>query len=164
MSDWKCPKCGAEIEWGDQHCRSCGMKIWFDPAEAPDSVRSATYHCSKCGASISWGDKCCRGCGKALDWGEADTWSRPPRKSNPSVPAGASNGLAVTALVLGLLSVPFFETAFVPLLAVVFSGIGLSRAGTLGGKGRAMAGWGLALGILGLIAFVASASLLRVYR
>ncbi|MDB5327812.1 MAG: hypothetical protein JWM57_3381 [Phycisphaerales bacterium] len=63
--------------------------------------------------------------------------------------AGAASGFATAALVLGIIGVPFFCTVIVPLLAIVFGGIALSKLGEdKGGRGQAIAG--LVCGIVGV--------------
>ena len=79
----------------------------------------------------------------------------------PSTPQG--NGRATAALVLGLASVLLFWTLVVPILAIVFGLVGVSRAkqsnGTIGGLGQGRAGWILGtLGVAGFIAIVAAAA------
>lgn len=69
-----------------------------------------------------------------------------------------SNGMATAGLVLGIIAMPF---NFIPLLgwvswiltplAIIFSGIGMSRSSEQGGKGKAIAG--LVLGILSIAAY-----------
>ena len=56
------------------------------------------------------------------------------------------NVFAITGLSLGIASIILFEVGIIPLLAVVFSGIGLAKAGERGGKWKAWVG--LILGIL----------------
>lgn len=60
------------------------------------------------------------------------------------MPETPRNPAATTGLILGLASILFYEVGLVPILAIVFSGIGLSKGPT--GKGKAIAG--LVLGIL----------------
>jgi hypothetical protein len=67
------------------------------------------------------------------------------------------SGLAVAALVLGLLTLVLFWTLVVPVLAVVFGFVAASRikhsGGMVTGAKMARAGW--ILGILGILGFVA---------
>lgn len=56
----------------------------------------------------------------------------------PMPPQNQKNGFAVAGLVLSIL----------PLLGIIFSILGLNRAGKVGGKGRVMAIWGLVLSIV----------------
>ena len=72
-----------------------------------------------------------------------------------------SNGMATAGLVLGIVALPF---NFIPFfgwvswiltpLAIIFSGIGISRSSAQAGKGKAIAG--LVLGILSIAAYWAS--------
>jgi Domain of unknown function (DUF4190) len=66
--------------------------------------------------------------------------------SNPYPPVRESNGLATAALVCGIVGLFIFEFVLGP-LAIIFGAIGLSKANR-GAAGRAMALWGLILGIV----------------
>lgn len=81
--------------------------------------------------------------------------SQPYPYGQPSIPT--SNGLATTGGVLGIVGfvagwIPLIGILFglvIGILAIVFSGIGLSRSGRLPGQaGKGMAITGLVLGIL----------------
>lgn len=63
-------------------------------------------------------------------------------------PTSTSNGFALTGLILGILSVFLYIVGIVPVLAVVFSGMGLSKVKEGGGKGKVQAWVGLVLGAL----------------
>ena len=59
------------------------------------------------------------------------------------------NGMCITGFILGVLSAfLYWLIPFLPLLAVVFSGIGLSKIKVDNTKGKGLAIWGLVLGIL----------------
>lgn len=66
------------------------------------------------------------------------------------------NGMAIAGFVLSILSfIGFFTTGIVPLLGIIFSGVGISKANKTGSnKGLAIAG--LILGILALLSFIIS--------
>jgi hypothetical protein len=53
-----------------------------------------------------------------------------------------SNGFATAGFILSF---------FLPLLGFIFCIVGLSKANKMNGKGRGLAGWGLALSIIGMI-------------
>jgi len=57
------------------------------------------------------------------------------------------NGFALTGLILGIASV-LLSIGIIPILAIVFSGIGLSKVKDRSGKGKVQAWIGLILGIL----------------
>ena len=59
-------------------------------------------------------------------------------------PQGA-NGFAI---------VGFIFSFFFPLLGLIFSIVGLAKANQLNGRGRGLAGWGLALSIIGILVIV----------
>jgi DNA-directed RNA polymerase subunit RPC12/RpoP len=68
--------------------------------------------------------------------------------------AGASNGFAVTSLVLGIIGIPFFCTIIVPLLAIVFGVVALMQIGgsaSEGGGGRGLAIAGIVCGGIGFL-------------
>lgn len=69
----------------------------------------------------------------------------------------ARNGLATAGLTLGLVSIFLFEIGLIPVLAVVFSGIGLNRGPA--GKGKAVAG--LVLGIIYTVVYLGRYGYLR---
>lgn len=73
---------------------------------------------------------------------------RPPTVTVDS-PAVPSQGLAVTALVLGCCSVFFFWLyGIVPVLAIIFGGVSMNQSKKTGRKPSGMAVAGLTLGII----------------
>jgi len=58
------------------------------------------------------------------------------------------NGFALTGLILGIASVLLASIGIIPILAIVFSGIGLAKVKVRSGKGKVQAWIGLILGIL----------------
>ena len=58
------------------------------------------------------------------------------------------NGFALTGLILGIASVLLASIGIIPILAIVFSGIGLAKVKDRSGKGKVQAWIGLILGIL----------------
>jgi len=59
------------------------------------------------------------------------------------------NGMCITGFILGVLSVAFYWLVPVlPLIAIIFSGIGLAKIKADGTKGKGLAISGLVLGIL----------------
>ena len=77
--------------------------------------------------------------------------------SDTSTPAGPgtqsrSNGLAIAALVCGIVGLFIFEV-ILGALAIVFGGIGLSRANRGAGR-RGMAWAGIILGAIDVVLFV----------
>jgi len=80
----------------------------------------------------------------------------PPMPGTPGMaPAGGSNGFAVAALVLGILSLVMFFTIWLPfllgVLAIVFGALGISRANRIGGKQKGLAIAGLVCGAVGMV-------------
>jgi hypothetical protein len=84
----------------------------------------------------------------------------PPPYAQPYPYGGAvaqpqGNGLAVTALVLGIISivfswVPFFDWVLA-ILAIIFGAVGISAANKRGGVGKGMAVAGLILGLITVV-------------
>jgi hypothetical protein len=84
----------------------------------------------------------------------------PPPYAQPYPYGGAvaqpqGNGLAVTALVLGIISivfswVPFFDWVLA-ILAIIFGAVGISAANKRGGVGKGMAVAGLVLGLITVV-------------
>ncbi len=68
--------------------------------------------------------------------------------------AGGTNGVAIAALVLGLLSIPlgfFVFGAGLGVIAVVLGIVGISKARAMGGSGRGLAITGILTGIVGIL-------------
>jgi hypothetical protein len=83
----------------------------------------------------------------------------PPMPGAPGMmPAPTSNGFAVAALVLGILSLVLFFTIWLPfllgVLAVIFGALGISRAKAMGGRQKGLAVAGLVCGIAGMLVAV----------
>jgi hypothetical protein len=80
----------------------------------------------------------------------------PPFQPGDRIPPsrGEQNGIAISAFILGVVSVPFFLFVIPAALAVVFGVIGYRRAFYFGAPHRGLAGWGLALGIGSLALFL----------
>ena len=80
----------------------------------------------------------------------------PPMPGAPGMAiASASNGFAVAALVLGILSLVMFFTIWLPfllgVLAIVFGALGITRANRIGGKQKGLAIAGLVCGAVGMV-------------
>ena len=112
--------------------------------------------CSSCGTRQSDHATACASCGAALARAQPAEIGAEPPPSGPYVPAwdpaASSNGYAIAGLVCGLLGLfPFWIGFILCVLAIVFSGIGLSHASRYGGVGRGPAVAGLVLGILFIV-------------
>jgi len=70
-------------------------------------------------------------------------------------PVEESNGMATTALVLGILSL--FCMAFTGLPAIIFGVLGIMKAARTGGSGKGSAVAGLILGVIGMVAVTGGA-------
>jgi hypothetical protein len=82
----------------------------------------------------------------------------PPPPYYPYPVTQASNGLAVAALVCGLVGLVIFWIVLAP-LAIIFGSIGRSRA-KQGASGKGMATAGLVLGIVGIVGYLVLMSVL----
>ena len=80
----------------------------------------------------------------------SDPWPAPQQPGWPA-PAPGPDPLAIVALVLGILALPFFWLFLVGIAAIVFGAVALSRIGRTrrGGKGLAIAG--IVLGAVSLV-------------
>lgn len=74
-----------------------------------------------------------------------------PQTNQPMAP-GDNNGLAIAALVCGVVGLFLFQVVLGP-LAVIFGGIGLNRANR-GARRRGMALAGIILGVIDIILFI----------
>ena len=72
--------------------------------------------------------------------------------------AKSNNGFAATGFILGLASMPLYAIGIIPILAVIFSIIGLATFDEEKQKNRWMAGVGLALGVVFTIMTLSQAS------
>ncbi len=70
-------------------------------------------------------------------------------------PPPQGNGIAVAAMVLGILSIllcfAWFISPIIALLAIIFGALGLGKAKKIGGRGKGMALAGLITGIVGMV-------------
>lgn len=98
--------------------------------------------------------------GPQQQWGGGQPGSFPPPGPGygqpPGYPpgAGGTNGVAIAALVLGLLSIPLgfiIVGGALGVIAVVLGLIGLSKARSLGGSGRGLAIGGIITGLIGIV-------------
>jgi uncharacterized membrane protein YvbJ len=98
-------------------------------------------YCPQCGEKNPDGAKFCSSCGAALKA------TAPAKAAKTVVVEERTSGLAIAALILGILGVS--------LLAVIFGGIAMSQTSKDPNlKGRGMAIAGLVLGILGMVGIV----------
>jgi uncharacterized membrane protein YvbJ len=108
--------------------------------------------CPQCGEENPDDNKFCSKCGAALT---AKAEKAPSRRSAPASTAtgGKTSGMAIAALVMGILSFVVFGPLAV--LAIVFGALGISQTNkdpALKGKGMAVAG--LVMGIIGVAGWI----------
>jgi DNA-directed RNA polymerase subunit RPC12/RpoP len=156
----QCPTCGNAIvipildRYGRLIDPMTGQIIKQDPhpvhayaaagERAPRILRSddgkQTIMCPRCQALSPISANNCKSCGMPFTM-EGTTLEA----------AGTSNGFCVAALVLGIIGIPAFICFPVPILAIVFGGIGYNQVnkggGEGGGKGMAIAG--IVCGVIG---------------
>lgn len=102
--------------------------------------------CSNCGEKNAAGAKFCSKCGEPLTKTAAAVEAPAPRAATGE----KTSGMAIAALVMGILGFLFF--GLLSILAIIFGGIGISQTNKDPNlKGRGMAVAGLVLGILGVI-------------
>ncbi len=82
----------------------------------------------------------------------SDYQGAPAATNSPAVAASRSNGLAIAGMVCGLVGLLLFAVVLGP-LAIIFGGIGLSRAKS-GAPHRNMALAGIILGVVDIALFV----------
>jgi uncharacterized membrane protein YvbJ len=101
--------------------------------------------CPKCGEENPDDAKFCTKCGAAL------VQTKAPAKAPAPVATGErTSGMAVAALVMGILGFLFF--GLLSILAIIFGAIGINQTNkdpNVKGKGMAVAG--LVLGIIGIV-------------
>jgi uncharacterized membrane protein YvbJ len=98
--------------------------------------------CPKCGAQNADGSQFCSSCGAGL----VQTAAPAPAAATVVV-AEKTSGMAVAALVMGIVSFLLFGP--LAILAIIFGAIGISQASKPNVKGKGMAVTGLILGIVG---------------
>jgi hypothetical protein len=121
-------------------------------------------YCAKCGAQNPEGSNFCQSCGTALVATPSSSQttqaspivSPPPTQATPATypsattqPIKRTSGMAVAALVLGILG---FFTGITSILAIIFGGVAMnetSKNPDISGRGMAVAG--LVLGIIVLV-------------
>ena len=113
-----CQNCGQEINANAAVCVHCGAWVNGKPV-TPVEQKPATVFCRNCGKEINEKAAICVHCGA---WTDAN--------QQPSGKTEAKNGMAIAGFVCSF---------FVPILGWVFGGIGLSKAGKIGGKGKGFA-------------------------
>lgn len=119
----------------------------------PAGSGTAIKECPSCAESVQSAAKVCRYCGYDFESGQ-----------RPSASPSPTNGLAVAALVLGIIGVvfgllplTFFIALVCGVLALIFGALGWRKANRGSGrKGMAIAGFilglaGLGLGIAGIV-------------
>jgi len=123
--------------------------------------------CPRCQTQNAPGTTFCVGCGQARP---GRTARRPG--ASPGGGGGQSKGMAMTALILGILALPSFACFVVGgIAAIVLGAIAFARAGrepeVYGGRGMALAGMILGgvsflmIPVIGIVAAIAVPSLLR---
>ncbi len=68
--------------------------------------------------------------------------------------ASRRNPFAIAGLALGVVSFFLFSIGLIPILAIVFSSIGLAKSGNYQGAGRVQAWIGLVLGIVYTVVYL----------
>ncbi len=109
-------------------------------ADAPVVV--CNVRCPRCGIANPDEARFCSRCGESI----AVPHAAP--ENGGRKPMALRNGYATAGLWLGIASVFLAEFGIVPLLAIIFSFIGLGKADERDGAGRFRALFGLILGIL----------------
>ena len=109
--------------------------------------------CSKCGNEISPTDKFCGSCGNKIN-SKYDEIQNPDVNKKIEYETSTSvkkDGFAKVGLAFGILSIILWEFSIFPILAIVFSGLGISRTIKKQDAGLSMAIFGIVLGVIFLI-------------
>jgi hypothetical protein len=77
----------------------------------------------------------------------------PPPQYMPQGGQPQGNGMAVAALVVGLIGLVLFGVVM-GILAIIFGALGIGKANKIGGKGKGMAIAGLILGVVDILVFI----------
>lgn len=140
---FECPSCGSPFLIDEQYrgqevtCPKCSTSSIADDNKPPEIPAESTMPCPYCSEQISTNSIRCNHCGSVV--------RQPGPVSAPGVPP-TTCGLAIAALVLGLIPC----TCVPSLLAIIFGHIALSKIANSNGqlKGRGMAIAGLILGYI----------------
>lgn len=131
-----CKNCGKEINDNAAICVHCGAWVNENQApqvsqpqevqapqaeQAPVEQKQATVYCRNCGKEINVNAAICVHCG---------AWAKENAQAQAQPQKEAKNGMAIAGFVCSF---------FVPILGWIFGGIGLSKAGKIGGKGKGFA-------------------------
>jgi hypothetical protein len=107
--------------------------------------------CAKCGAQVDEGSSFCQKCGTAVDQPAVaqPAAAQPQAVASPPMPVQAASaektsGMAITSLVLGIISLIINPVFILSILAIIFGIVGIGQinksGGTIKGKGFAVAG------------------------
>lgn len=145
-----CNSCGAEYE-GNGKCPVCGSEagevfgVEFEnnnyaeqrTSTSQGTTGGRTRYCSHCGHRVHENAVVCVNCGCAIEGATSSIQTGEKSKTN---------GMAIAGFICSFL---------VPILGWVFGGIGLSKAGKMGGKGQNLSIAAIAIAsanfVLGLI-------------
>ncbi len=125
-----CPRCGASQPDAAANCGACGASMTdLAAAVAPSSAPLVPAPQQQLAPPLQYG--------------------MAPMAPVAPVAPGTGNPLAVAGFICGLLGLtPFWIGCVLCVLAIIFSSIGLSRSGPLGGRGKGLAIAGLVCGIV----------------
>ena len=113
--------------------------------------------CSQCGEKNPDSGKFCSKCGAALTAKAAEPAPAPAPAPRATATGERTSGMAVAALVMGIVGLVFFGP--VAILAIIFGAIGMGQTNkdpNLKGKGMAVAG--LVMGIIAIAIWVIALS------
>lgn len=126
---------------GAQFCVTCGLAISDKPAPLAASPGPPAL------PEVQWGVPTA-----PVPAPPSVSYPYSPPAAPAAAPRVARNGMGIASLVLGILSLLTGLFGLVlGVLAIIFGGVGLGRANRGEATNKTMAGWGLGLGIAGVV-------------
>ena len=163
-----CRKCGAEIGDDVKFCPKCGEAVKMSEDENTESQQETVSQvgasqettqqetASQVGDSQETAQQNTTSQAGAFSQGEASQgmYQQPQQGYWQQPVQTGTNGFSIAGLVLSLVSIFLGFTIVLPILGIVFSAIGMSKAKKIGGTGRGMGIAGLVISIILLVIYL----------
>lgn len=108
-------------------------------------------YCGECGNENVSNSKYCTYCGKPIEGKESEIVDESVSTVETTSSTTKTNGLAVAGFITALVSLFINFGGIVGIVATILSGVGISKTGPGGEKGRGLAIAGLIIGIISVI-------------